>query len=67
MKLQISICSTLVCFLALVAGQAKGGAGPADSASDIPHLRRQGMATQLMVDGFFHNHTFRSRSAPSSA
>jgi len=32
-------------------GQAKGGAYSTDSASEIPHLRKQGTATQLIVDG----------------
>ena len=51
MKLPTLFCATLVCSLALVAGRARGGGGPADSASDIPHLRKQGTATQLIVDG----------------
>ncbi|MGA3182449.1 MAG: beta-galactosidase, partial [Verrucomicrobiota bacterium] len=51
MKLRTLFCSTLVCSLALVAGRVGGGASPADSASDIPHLRKQGTATQLIVDG----------------
>jgi hypothetical protein len=38
-KLRILFCGTLVCSLALAQG------------SDIPHLRKQGTATQLIVDG----------------
>jgi beta-galactosidase GanA len=34
-----------------VAGQVKGGSVPTPSASDIPHLQKQGTATQLIVDG----------------
>jgi hypothetical protein len=51
MKLRILFCAVLVCPLALVAGQAKKSPAPAPSASDIPHLRKQGTATQLIVDG----------------
>jgi hypothetical protein len=47
MKLRTLFCSTLVCSLALVADRAGGGAGPADSASDIPYLRKQGTANGL--------------------
>jgi hypothetical protein len=43
MKLQTLFCVTLMCPLALVAGQAQ--------TSGIPHLRKQGTATQLIVDG----------------
>ena len=45
MKLRTLFCATLMCPLALVAGQGQ------TSASDIPHLRKQGTATQLIVDG----------------
>ena len=44
MKLRIVICGTLTCSLAFAAGQGT-------AASDIPHLRKQGTATQLIVDG----------------
>jgi len=46
-----AICySTLVYTLALVADQA-GGQATTPAAWDIPHLRKQGTATQLIVDG----------------
>ena len=45
MKLRTLFCATLMCPLALAAGQGQ------TSASDIPHLRKQGTATQLIVDG----------------
>jgi len=51
MKLRTLFCSALLSSLAFVAGQAKGGASSTDSASDIPHLRKQGTAAQLIVDG----------------
>jgi len=51
MKLRILFCCTLVCSLALAANQAKKTPVAATSASDIPHLRKQGTATQLIVDG----------------
>jgi len=51
MKLRISFCLTLVCPLALIAGQVKSSPVSATSASEIPHLRKQGTATQMMVDG----------------
>ena len=51
MKLRTLLCSALVSSLAFGAGQANGGASSTDSASDIPHLRKQGTAAQLMVDG----------------
>ena len=46
MKLRILLCCTLATSLALSASQAA-----TDSASDIPHLRKQGTATQMIVDG----------------
>ena len=46
MKLRILFCCTLATTLAFSASQAA-----TDSASDIPHLRKQGTATQLIVDG----------------
>jgi hypothetical protein len=51
MKPRILFCSILLCSLAFVAGRAKGGAPATDSSSDLPHLRKQGTATQLIVDG----------------
>jgi hypothetical protein len=49
MKLRIFFFCALVCPLALFAGQ--GPSKPASSASELPHLRKQGTATQLIVDG----------------
>ena len=43
MKPRALLFATLVCPLALVAGQGQ--------TSGIPHLRKQGTATQLIVDG----------------
>jgi len=51
MKIRILFCSTLVCSLALAAGPAQGGAASTAADSGIPHLRQQGTATQLIVDG----------------
>jgi len=51
MKHRILFCSTLVCSLALAVSQEKSNSASADSALDIPHLRKQGTATQLIVDG----------------
>ena len=59
MKLRALFCAALACPLALVAGQgqskpvpaAVAGQGQSKPASDIPHLRKQGTATQLIVDG----------------
>jgi len=45
MKLRTSICLAVMCPLALIAGQGQ------TKAPDIPHLRKQGTATQLIVDG----------------
>jgi hypothetical protein len=50
MKLRNFFCLALVCSLSFAAGQAKGADATA-SASDIPHLQKQGTATQLIVDG----------------
>ena len=44
MKLRILFGCAAICLLAAAAGQAQ-------SASDIPHLQKQGTATQLIVDG----------------
>src|SRR5208283_3394472 len=49
--LRTLLCSTLACSLALVAGQVKSTPAPTTAASEIPHLRKQGTATQLIVDG----------------
>src|SRR5208283_1794812 len=51
MKLRTSFCAVLVCHLALVAGEGRSQSVLTASASDIPHLRKQGTATQLIVDG----------------
>ena len=51
MKLRMLFCATLACPLALVAGQSQSSPVPSTPASDIPHLRKQGTATQLIVDG----------------
>ena len=51
MKLPTSLCSTLVCSLALVAGQTKSSGASTTAASEIPHLQKHGTATQLIVDG----------------
>ena len=51
MKLRVLFCAVLVCPLALVAGQGQSKSAAAASASEIPHLRKQGTATQLIVDG----------------
>ena len=51
MKLRILFCCALMCPLAFAANQGKKGPAPATSASDIPHLRKQGAVTQLIVDG----------------
>jgi hypothetical protein len=51
MELRILCCCALLGPLAFAAGQGQTGPGRAASASDIPHLRPQGTATQLIVDG----------------
>ena len=51
MKLRTLFCATLVCSLALVAGQVKSPPASTTAATEIPHLRKQGTATQLIVDG----------------
>jgi len=40
-----------MCSLAPVAGQGQSRSASSTSASDIPHLQKQGTATQLIVDG----------------
>jgi hypothetical protein len=51
MKLRILSCCALMCALGFAASQSNGRSAPNTSASDIPHLRKQGTATQLIVDG----------------
>src|SRR5208283_3813186 len=51
MKLRTLFCATLVWPLALVAGQGQSASVSTIAASGIPHLRKQGTATQLIVDG----------------
>jgi len=51
MKLRILFCCTLMCALGFAASQSNGRSAPNTSATDIPHLRKQGTATQLIVDG----------------
>src|ERR1035441_3459009 len=51
MKLRVLFCCIVMCSLALVAGKGQTRPASAASASDIPHLRKQGTATQLIVDG----------------
>ena len=51
MKLRTLLCSILVCSLTPLAGQVKNAPVSTTPASDIPHLRKQGTATQLIVDG----------------
>jgi len=51
MKLRTLFCATLACSLALVADQVKSTPAPTAAASQIPHLQKQGTATQLIVDG----------------
>jgi len=51
MKLRALFCATLVCSLAFAASQSASRPAATASASDIPHLRKQGTATQLIVDG----------------
>ena len=49
MKLRILFCCTLICSFAFVASGCRSI--PTTSGSDIPHLQKQGTATQLIVDG----------------
>ena len=61
MRFRILCCCTLIFPLALVAGQGQAEPAPATPATakpvagkpatDIPHLKKQGTATQLIVDG----------------
>ena len=47
MKPRSLFCCTLVCGLALVTTRCASRSG----STEIPHLRKQGTATQLIVDG----------------
>ena len=40
-----------MCSFALTAGQVKSTPAPTTGATEIPHLRKQGTATQMIVDG----------------
>jgi hypothetical protein len=51
MKLRSVLYAALACQLSLVAAQGQTGPAPTASDPDIPHLRKQGTATQLIVDG----------------
>ena len=51
MKLRTLFCATLVCSLGPVAGQVKSPPVSTTAATEIPHLRKQGTATQMIVDG----------------
>jgi hypothetical protein len=51
MKLQTWFLSAVLCAAAPVAVGAASGPASAGSDSEIPHLRRQGTAAQLIVDG----------------
>ena len=51
MRLRALFCCTLVCCLASVAAQGQSRPVPTAAASDIPHLQKNGTATQLIVDG----------------
>jgi hypothetical protein len=51
MKLRAVVFFALAGSFALVAGQSQSRPAPAASATPIPHLQKQGTATQLIVDG----------------
>ena len=51
MKLRILFCCALAGSLAVASGQGASSPVSTSSDSEIPHLRKQGTATQLMVDG----------------
>ena len=51
MRLRSLLYPMLMCSLAVAASQSNSRTAPAASASDIPHLQKQGTATQLIVDG----------------
>jgi Domain of unknown function (DUF5597)/Beta-galactosidase len=50
-KLRILFCSALMVPLAFAASQGPSGPVSSTAAPEIPHLRKQGTATQLIVDG----------------
>jgi hypothetical protein len=51
MKLRALFCFVLMCAPTLAAGQGKATPARTASAAEIPHLQKQGTATQLIVDG----------------
>ena len=51
MKTRTLFCCTLICSLALLDGQVKSTPASTGAATEIPHVRKQGTATQLIVDG----------------
>ena len=51
MKLRVLFCCALMCSLAFAASQGKSAPVSTAAATEIPHLRKQGTATQLIVDG----------------
>ena len=51
MKLRTWSFFTFVCLSALIAARSNGGPASTGPAAEIPHLRKQGTATQLIVDG----------------
>ena len=51
MKLRALFCAVFACLLALVAAQGQNRPASTAAASDIPHLQKNGGATQLIVDG----------------
>jgi len=51
MRLRILFCAPFVCSLAFAASQGKNSPVSAAATDGIPHLRKQGTATQLVVDG----------------
>jgi hypothetical protein len=51
MRLRTSVYPFLVCVLALLAGPAPSSPVATTAATEIPHLRKQGTAIQLIVDG----------------
>jgi len=51
MKFRTLFYSALICATAIAWGQGAGSPVSTSSDSEIPHLRKQGTATQLMVDG----------------
>ena len=51
MRIHFLLCSTFVCSLAILDGQVKSTPVAPPPATEIPHLRKQGTATQLIVDG----------------